>query len=47
LLFNLATDPNETKNVITSHPKKAAELEKELKAIVAKGGARKRPESKQ
>ena len=37
LLFNLATDPNETKNVITSHPKKAAELAKELKAIVAQG----------
>ena len=37
LLFNLATDPNETKNVITSHPKRAAELAKELKAIVAQG----------
>jgi len=47
LLFNLATDPNETKNVIKSHPKKAAELEKELKAIVAKGEVMKRPEAKQ
>jgi len=47
LLFNLATDPNETKNVITSHPREAAELAEELKAIVAKGEARKRPEAKQ
>jgi len=47
LLFNLATDPNETKNVITSHPKKAAELEKELKAIVAKGEVTKRSEVQQ
>jgi len=47
LLFDLSTDPNETKNVITWHPKKAAELEEELKAIVAKGDVTKRPEVKQ
>jgi arylsulfatase A-like enzyme len=47
LLFDLSTDPNETKNVITSHPKKAAELAKELNTIIAKGEARKRPEAKQ
>ncbi len=46
LLFNLATDPNETKNVITSHPKKAAELEKELKAIVAQGEGTKKTKTK-
>ena len=46
LLFNLATDPNETKNVITSHPKKAAELEKELKAIVAQGEGTKKVKAK-
>jgi arylsulfatase A-like enzyme len=46
LLFNLATDPNETKNVITSHPKKAAELEKELKAIVAQGEGTKKTKAK-
>ena len=46
LLFNLATDPNETKNVFTSHPKKAAELEKELKAIVAQGEGTKKTKAK-
>ena len=46
LLFNLATDPNETKNVITSHPKKAAALEKELKAIVAQGEGTKKTKTK-
>ena len=46
LLFNLATDPNETKNVFTSHPKKAAELEKELKAIVAQGKGTKKTKAK-
>jgi len=37
LLFNLASDPNETTNVITEHPEKATELAKELETIVAKG----------
>jgi len=46
LLFNLATDPNETKNVISSHPKKAAELEKELKAIVDQGEGTKKTKAK-
>jgi len=46
LLFNLATDPNETKNVCTSHPKKAAELENELKAIVAQGEGTKKTKAK-
>jgi arylsulfatase A-like enzyme len=46
LLFNLATDPNETKNVITSHPKKAAELANELKAIVAQGEGTKETKAK-
>ena len=46
LLFNLATDPNEIKNVFTSHPKKAAELEKELKAIVAQGKGTKKTKAK-
>jgi arylsulfatase A-like enzyme len=46
LLFNLATDPNETKNVIASHPKMAAALEKELKAIVAQGEGTKKTKTK-
>ena len=33
LLFNLATDPNETANVIAQHPKEAKELAKQLEAI--------------
>ena len=47
LLFNLATDPDETTNVIAAHPEKAAELAKELEAIVAKGAATNPPEAKQ
>jgi len=46
LLFNLAKDPNETNNLTAKHPEKAAELAKELKAIVAKGEAIKRIEAK-
>jgi arylsulfatase A-like enzyme len=46
LLFNLAKDPNETTNLAAKHPDKAAELAKELKAIVAKGEAMNRPEAK-
>ena len=46
LLFNLAKDPNETTNLTAKHPEKAAELAKELKAIVAKGEAIKRIEAK-
>jgi arylsulfatase A-like enzyme len=46
LLFNLAQDPYETKNVIRVHPKKAAELEKELKAIVAQGEGTKKTKAK-
>jgi hypothetical protein len=45
-LFNLAKDPNETTNLAAKHPDKAAELAKELKAIVAKGEAIKRIEAK-
>lgn len=33
LLFDLATDPNETTNVIAQHPKKANELAKQLETI--------------
>ena len=33
LLFDLATDPNETTNVIAQHPKKAKELAKQLETI--------------
>ena len=33
LLFNLATDPNETTNVISKHPNKAKELAKQLETI--------------
>ena len=33
LLFDLATDPNETTNVIAQHPKKAAELARQLESI--------------
>ena len=47
LLFNLAKDPNETTNLTAKHPDKAAELANELKSIVAKGEAIKRPEAKQ
>jgi arylsulfatase A-like enzyme len=35
LLFNLATDPNETTNVIAQHPGKAEELARQLAAIKA------------
>jgi arylsulfatase A-like enzyme len=33
LLFNLATDPNETTNVIAKHPEKARALARQLDAI--------------
>jgi arylsulfatase A-like enzyme len=46
LLFNLAKDPNESTNLAAKHPDKAAELAKELKAILAKGEAMNRPEAK-
>jgi hypothetical protein len=41
LLFNLATDPNETANVVAQHPKKAKELAKQLETI--KGAPAKPP----
>ena len=33
LLFNLASDPNETTNVIAQHPEKARELTRQLETI--------------
>ena len=44
LLFNLATDPNETTNVIAQHPEKARELAKQLETI--KGASAKPAEAK-
>jgi arylsulfatase A-like enzyme len=38
LLFNLATDPNETTNVIAQHPKKARELARQLQTIKGASG---------
>jgi arylsulfatase A-like enzyme len=46
LLFNLASDPNETTNVIAQHPEKARELAKGLDTIIAKGAAPKPAEAK-
>ena len=46
LLFNLATDPNETTNVIAQHPEKAKELAKQLETIIAKGASPKPAEAK-
>ena len=46
LLFNLAKDPNETTNLTAKHPDKAAELERELKAIVAQGEGTKKTKAK-
>lgn len=46
LLFNLAKDPNETTNLTAKHPDKAAELAKELKAIVAQGEGTKKTKAK-
>ena len=34
-LFDIATDPNETSNVVESNPDKAAEMKTELKAAAA------------
>ena len=39
LLFDLATDPNETTNVIARHPQKAKELAKQLEIIKDGSGA--------
>jgi len=39
LLFNLATDPNETTNVIAQHPKRDKELAKQLETTKNGGGA--------
>ncbi|MEI7532772.1 MAG: arylsulfatase [Verrucomicrobiae bacterium] len=44
LLFDLATDPNETTNVIAQNPKKAKELAKQLETI--KGASAKPAEAK-
>ena len=46
LLFNLAQDPNETNNLTAKYPDKAAELAKELKAIVAQGEGTKKTKAK-
>jgi arylsulfatase A-like enzyme len=46
LLFNLAKDPNETNNLTAKYPDKAAELAKELKAIVAQGEGTKKTKAK-
>jgi arylsulfatase A-like enzyme len=46
LLFNLAKDPNETTNLTAKHPDKAAELAKELKAIVAQREGTKKTKAK-
>jgi len=41
LLFNLATDPSETRNVLKENPKQAAALQKRLDQIVKQGGGEK------
>jgi arylsulfatase A-like enzyme len=46
LLFNLAQDPNETNNLTAKYPDKAAELAKELKAIVAQREGTKKTKAK-
>jgi hypothetical protein len=46
MLFDLATDPGETTNVIGQHPEKAKELAAELASIVSNGATPKPAASK-
>ena len=46
MLFDLATDPGETTNVIEQHPEKAKELAAELASIVSNGATPKPAASK-